>query len=118
MQSETLLKIKSYLQRNKHNFINGQVRLIVENGIIKIAYKDAFIDFTVKERLNANDKKAYKQIKDFCLDVFYNNEWDGKPMTSQQIAELLDVSDGQVRRILSGIYKKCNKNGQPILQEK
>lgn len=118
MQSETLLKIKWYLQRNKHNFINWQVRLIVENGIIKITYKDAFIDFTIKERVNANDKKAYKQIKDFCLDVFYNNERDGKPMNSQQIAELLDVSDGQVRRILSGIYKKCNKNGEPILQEK
>jgi len=118
MQSETLAQIKWYLQRNKHNFINGQVRLIVENGLIKITYKDAFVDFTIKERLNANDKKAFKQVKDFCLDVFYNNERDGKPMNSQQIAELLDVTDGQVRRILSWIYKKCNKNAEPILQEK
>jgi len=118
MQSETLIKIKWYLQRNKHNFINGQVRLIVENGVLKITYKDAFIDFIIKEKINADDKKAYKQVKDFCLDAYYNNERDGKPMNSYKIAELLDVSDWQVRRILSNIYKKLNKDGKPVLQEK
>lgn len=117
MHSETLLQIKWYLQRIKHRFINWQIRLIVENGIIKITYKDAFIDFTIKEKLNANDKKAYKQVKDFCLDVYYNNERDGKPLNSQEIAELLDLSDGQVRRILSKIYKQLNKNGEPVLQK-
>ena len=118
MQSDTLLKIKWYLQRTKHLFINGNVRLVAEHDILKITYKDAFVDFTIKEKIDANDKKAYKQIKDFCLDIYYNNERDWKPMTSQQIAELLDCTDGQVRRILSGIYKKCNKNGEPVLQEK
>jgi len=118
MQSETLYKIKWYLQKNKHNFVNWQIRLIVENGIIKITYKDAFVDFTVKERINSNDKKAYKQVKDFCLEAYYQNERDGKPLNSQQLAELLDVTDGQVRRILSGIYKKCNKNGEQVLYEK
>jgi hypothetical protein len=114
----TLLNIKKYLQGVKPLFINGQIRLVCEGGIIKITYKDAFIDFTIKEKIREDDKKALKQVVRFCFNTYYNNERDGKPMTSEDIGRLLNLSDGQVRRILSGIYKKLNIHGKPILYEK
>lgn len=118
MQELTLLKIKKYLQGIKPLFINGQVRLVSENGVIKITYKDAFVDFTVKERINENDKKAHKQVVNFCFNAYIENERDGTPKTSEEIGRLLDLSDGQVRRILNRIYKKLNEYGKPILYEK
>ena len=45
----------------------------------------------------------------FCLECYYNNERNGEPLTSKEIAELLDISDGEVRRLLSRIYKKLNE---------
>ena len=119
MEELTLLKIKKYLQGIKPLFINGQIRLVSEGGIIKITYKDAFVDFTLKERIREdNNKKAYKQVVRFCFNAYYNNERDGRPLTSEEIGRLLDLSDGQVRRILNGIYKKLNIYGGAILYEK
>ena len=118
MQELTLLEIKKYLYGVKPMFINGQLRLVSEWGIIKITYKDAFVDFTLKERIKDNDKKALKQVVNFCFNAFYNNERDGKPLTSEEIGRLLWVTDGQARRILNGIYKKLNIYGKPILYEK
>ena len=93
MQASTLNKMKCYLQRVKPFFINGQVRLVSENGIIKVAYKDAFIDFTIKAKLDETDKKAYRRLVYFCFNVYFENEWDGSPMTSEEIGILLDLSD-------------------------
>lgn len=118
MQEQTLLKIKKYLQGIKPLFINGQIRLVSEGGIIKITYKDAFIDFTIKEKIKEDDKKAPKQVIRFCFNAYYNNERDGTPKTSEEIGRLLNLSDGQVRRILNWIYKKLNIHGKPILYEK
>lgn len=118
MEELTLLKIKKYLQGIKPMFINGQIRLVSEGGIIKITYKDAFIDYTIKERIKENDKKAFKQVKSFCFNVYYHNERNGEPMTSEEIARLLNLDPGQVRRILNGIYKKLNIYGRAILYEK
>lgn len=118
MQEETLLKIKRYLQGVKPLFVNGQIRLVSENWLIKITYKDAFIDFTIKEKINENDKRAHKQVVEFCFNVYCSNERDGEPKTSDEIGRLLDISPWEVRRILSGIYKKLKWYGEPILYEK
>ncbi len=118
MQATTLVKMKCYLQRTKHFFENGQIRLVSENWIIKVTYKDAFIDFMLKERLDVSDKKAYRRLVYFCFNTYFEYEWWGKPMTSEEIGTLLDLSDWQVRRILNKIYKKCKKYGKPILYEK
>ena len=117
MQGETLLQIKAYLQKIKHRFINWQIKLVYEHDTIKIAYKDAFIDFIIKEKINTNDKKAFTDVKMFCLECYYNNERNGEPLTSKEIAELLDISDGEVRRLLSRIYKKLNEKWELVLQK-
>jgi DNA-directed RNA polymerase specialized sigma subunit len=109
MEELTLLKIKKYLHGVKPLFINGQLRLVSENGVIKITYKDAFVDYTVKEKINETGKRAYKQVVNFCFNAYVDNEWDGTPKTSEEIGRLLDLSDGQVRRILNRIYKKLNE---------
>ena len=118
MREETLIKTRAYLQSIKSMFIDWGVRLVSEDGVIKITYKDNFIDFTVKEKINGDDKQAFNHIKTFCFNAYFDYEWDGKSLNSEQIGRLLGLDGNAVRQQLKRTFKKLNKYGKPFLQER
>lgn len=117
MQVKTLAEVKAYLQRVKPLFINGQIRLVSEDWVMKITYKDSFLDFTVKERIKEEDKQAIDQIVWFCFDCYSERERDWKALNSNQIWLLLNKSTNAVRFFLSSIYHKLKVYGEPVLRE-
>ena len=117
MLSHTLSEIKSYLQTIKPAFINGMIRLVSEDGVIKITYKDSFLDFTVKEKVKSNDKEALYQIVDFCFSVYCDYERDWTTKNSEFLAKLLNISHGNMRIILHRILEKLKAYGEPVLRE-
>lgn len=117
MQTETLAEIKWYLQSVKPLFINGQIKLVSEDWIIKITYKDSFLDFTVKEKIKADDREAIYQVALFCFSVYSDFERDWKPKTSEFLAKLLHVKAWNMRIILHRVLNKIKKHGEPILRE-
>lgn len=117
MQTKTLADVKAYLQRVKPLFINGQIRLVSEDGIMKITYKDSFQDFIVKEKVKDPDRKAVNQIVDFCFSCYSERERQGNPLNSEQIWILLNMKPNAVRFMLSSIYHKLKIYGESILGE-
>ena len=118
MKEETLIKIRAYLQSIKPMFIDWSIRLVSEDWIIKITYRDNFIDFTVKEKVKGEDKYAYNRVRIFCFNAYYDYEWDGKEMNSEQIGKLLWLDGNAVRQQLKRTFKKLKKYGKPLLQER
>lgn len=117
MREQTLIITRTYLQSIKSMFIDWSIRLISEDGIIKITYKDNFIDFTVKEKINGDEKEAFKHIKTFCFNAYFDYEWDGKSMNSEEIGRLLGLDGNAVRQQLKRTFKKLWKYGKLLLQE-
>ena len=118
MEEATLIKIRAYMQSIKSMFIDWSVKLVSEDGIIKITYKDNFIDFTVKEKVKGDDKTAFNHVKIFCFNAYYDYERDGRKMDSEQIGRLLWLEWNAVRQQLKRTLKKLNKYGKPFLQER
>ena len=117
MLETTLIRTREYLQSIKSMFIDWSVRLVSEDWIIKITYKDNFIDFTVKEKILGDDKQAFKHIKTFCFNAYYDYEWDWKALNSEEIGRLLWLDWNAVRQQLKRSFKKLNKYGKPLLSE-
>lgn len=99
-------------------FVDWSVRLVSEDWIIKITYKDHFIDFTIKEVINGNEEHAIKHIKTFCFNAYFDYERDGRSLNSEQIGRLLWLDWNAVRQQLKRTFKKLNKYGKPLLQER
>lgn len=118
MREETLIKTRFYLQSIKTMFIDWSVRLVSEDWVIKITYKDNFIDFVVKEKIDWDDKEAFKHIKTFCFNAYFDFERDWKSMNSEQIWRLLGIKSSAVRQQLKRSLKKLWKYGKFILQER
>lgn len=118
MEENTLIRIRAYLQSIRSMFIDWGVKLVSEDGIIKITYKDNFIDFTIKERIKGTEKEMYNGVIVFCFNAFYNYERDWKPLNSEQIWKLLWLDWNAVRQQLKRTFKKLNKYGKPLLQER
>ena len=117
MDWKTLVEIKWYLQSIKPLFVEGNVRLVSDDWNIKIAYKDSFLDFTIKERLPYWDKEAVEKVVDFCFESYFNFEWKWESLNSEEIWKLLKLRPWSVRAILSKIYNKMEIYGEPILQK-
>lgn len=118
MDWRTLVMMKKYLQTVKPFFVEGNVRLMSEWWVVKVAYKDYFLDFTIKEKLPDWDKEAMYKLVDFCFDCYCDYEWKWEVLNSEAIWRLLMLRPGSVRSILSRIYSKLEVYGKPILQEK
>ena len=117
MKENTLVEIKWYLQSIKPLFVNGQLRLVSEDGIMKITYKDSFLDFTVKEKVNIKDKQAKTQIHMFCFSMYCDYEWDWQPKNAEFIWKLLCLKPHTVSDMISDIYKKLHRYAEPIFWE-
>lgn len=113
-----LIEIKKYLQSIKPLFVEGNIRLISEWWVVKITYKDSFLDFTIKEKLPMGDKEALNKVADFCFDCYFNYEWKWESLNSDILWKLLMLRPWSVRAILSKIYNKLEVYGKPVLQEK
>lgn len=99
-------------------FIDWSVKLVSEDGIIKITYRDNFIDFTIKEKIRGDEKEAFSRVKTFCFNAYYDYERDWKEMNSEDIWKLLGIDWNAVRQQLHRTFKKLNKYGKPLLQER
>lgn len=115
MNGNVLAEIKAYLQSIKSFFIEWNVKLVSEWDKIKLIYKDSFIDFTVKERLD--DDNAMSQAVGFCFDCYSDFERKWEPLNSEELWKLLNLRPWSVRSILSRIYNKLEVYGKPILQK-
>ena len=118
MNWSTLVEIKQYLQSIKPLFVEGNIRLISEWWYIKVAYKDCFLDFSIKEKLGNLDKEDLYKVIDFCFDCYFDYEWKWEAMNSEILGRLLNLRPWSVRAILSRVYFKLNTYGKPVLKEK
>ena len=116
MEATTLQKIKVYMQSIRPFFVNGNIRLVAENWIIKVHYKSAFIDFNVKEQVPLDDKQSLNTVVRFCFNSYCDYEWSWQTLTSGEIGALLNTSWENVRQMLSKIYKRIRLHGE-LLQE-
>lgn len=117
MQTKTLADVKGYLQSIKSLFINGQIRLVSEDWIIKITYKDSFQNFTVKEKIKWDWAEVLNHIADFCFSIYFDFERDWRSVNSEIMAKLLNISHGNMRIILHRLIKKLRNHGESILGE-
>ena len=117
MEATTLQRIKIYMQSVRPFFVNWSIRLVAENGIIKVYYKSAFIDFNVKEQIPENDKQAFNTVVRFCFSSYCDYERAGETLTSTDLWVLLATSPENVRQMIKKIYQKLRVYGEQLLQE-
>lgn len=73
---------------------------------MQIAYHHHQEPIIISETLEGNKAEIFRQMQDFCLDCFFNFEWEGKALNSKELAQILGVNDDASRQMLSKIYKK------------
>lgn len=114
MDSKIVATVMNYLSQAKTVFQKGKIRFSVLNGVMQVTYHHQE-SITISQSIQGNKAEIFRQMQDFCLDCFFNFEWDGTSLTSKELAQVLGVNDDASRQMLSKIYSKLKIHEKQFL---
>lgn len=105
----------NYLAHTKSVFQKGKIRFSVLNGVMQVGYHHHQEAITISQTIQGNKAEVFRQMQDFCLDCFFNFEWEGKALNSKELAQILGVNDDASRQMIGRIYSKIKIHEKQFL---
>lgn len=115
MDSKIVATVMNYLAQTKTVFQKGKIRFSALNGVMKVSYHHHQEPITISQTIQGNKAEVFRQMQDFCLDCFFNFEWDGEKVNTSVLAQILGIAEDNFRHTLSAIYKKLRIHEEQFL---
>jgi len=107
--------LMNYLIKSRSIFVQGTVRFSVEDDQLFLSYTHNVHNIVIKKSVEWTKLEILRQIQDFCLDCYFDFEWDGKSLNLKDLSLLFGTSEGYVKIILNRIYKKLKIHEEQFL---
>lgn len=115
MDWKTIATIMWYLNQSKPVFKKWKVRFTTDDWVMRISYQHIEEPIKISQTISWSRIEILHQMQDFCLDCFFNFEWNWEELNTSVISKILWTTETNSRQILFNIYKKLKLHEKQFL---
>ena len=105
MNNEEILQMTKYMQTIKHLFVEGNIRLYADDGVILVKYEIPLANTRIRKTVH-----NIGELSDFCFNTYYLHEWDWKTkLRGEDICFLLNLKPSWFEKLIHRILRKLNR---------